>query len=59
MKRSKRLGGTWEPKWKRNNGKDWKHPTPEFPADLSNKRRFEIRARARREAREIVKEAGL
>lgn len=59
MKRMKRLGESWEPKWKRNVGKGFKHPEPEFPADLTNKRRHEIRARARREAREIVKEAGL
>lgn len=59
MKRRQLLGEDWEPRWKKRQPKNWKRPEPEFPPDLNNKRRHEIRAKARREAREIVKEAGL
>lgn len=47
------------PKWRKRMPEDWEHPKPKFPPELTNKQRFEIRQKARKDAAEIVKRAGL
>lgn len=63
MKRSKRLGEDWEPRWKTRMSKHeydrMRERRPLYSPQLTNKKRHSIRRDARNDAMEIARKAGL